>query len=95
MSLPCVNCRKDALDPKLFDGVYLCAECHQVALRSVENLERELHALVALAREAIRLALIEGRLQLQTAPSGETSKKDLLKAILSLPAAREDSDANQ
>ncbi len=88
-----MNCHVDVPSgtAKAFKGVYVCSDCHKLAERALENLERELRSLLTLAGESIRIALIEGRLQFsQATPGEELSKKQILEAILSSPGVRRD-----
>lgn len=80
-----MNCQADITSgqAKIFRGVLVCSDCHKLAERVLENLERELRQLLTLAGESVRVALIEGRLQFAEAgPGGDLSKKQILEAIL-------------
>lgn len=87
----CVNCKQNEGTEIRF-GVLICPTCAQVVDHVRANLNVELEQLRTLAQEAIRLALVEGRLHLQE--KGEeldVSKAELLKAIASMPTRQGDS----
>jgi hypothetical protein len=70
---------------KLFAGVYVCLGCHEVASRLETRGTAELKALLTLQREAIRIALVEGRLVLGPAePARELSKREVLQEVMRL-----------
>ncbi len=87
MALPCLNCGAE-VDPalaKVFAGVFVCETCHTVAVRLEQRATRELNSLLVLQREAIRIALIEGRLKLGPAEaSRELTKKEVLEQVVDL-----------
>lgn len=85
--LPCLNC-KAPVDPpkaKVFAGVFVCPTCYEVAERLEQRGTAELKALLTLQREAIRIALVEGRLHLSLADvSREPTKREVLQEVLRL-----------
>ena len=85
--LPCLNC-KAAVDPaqaKVFAGVFCCPTCYLVAQRLEERCTRELKMLLITQREAIRIALIEGKLVLGPAEANrELSKQEVFQEIVRL-----------
>jgi len=92
--LPCMNC-KTTVSPneaKIFAEVFVCPTCFRVAESLHNNGKRELTALLDMMKEAIRIALIEGRLQLSEQALQDVSKTDLLRAIVDL---QEKSDASR
>ena len=89
-NLPCMNC-KTIVDPnkaKIFMGVFCCGQCHEIATRQYQRLERELRAMLTLTGETIRLALIEGRMTLGPADMKETPKSELLRSLIDLAEKR-------
>lgn len=90
LELPCLNCQKmvGGSDALIFEGVYCCPSCHAVASRALTRLEAELRSLLVLARESIRVSLIERRLHLPDKPEEDISKTDLLQAIVELQQKR-------
>jgi hypothetical protein len=94
--LPCLNC-KTLVDPaaaKVFAGVFVCPTCHTVAERLEQRGTQELKALLTMQREAIRIALVEGRLQLSTTDlSREPTKQEVLQEVLRLAEQRDKSKA--
>jgi hypothetical protein len=89
--LPCMNC-KVAVEPekaKVFMGVFCCEQCHEIATRQYQRLERELRAMLTLTGETIRLALIEGRMHLSANQDmKETPKSELLRSLIDLAEKR-------
>jgi hypothetical protein len=70
-------------------GVMVCVQCASLARHVQNNLNHELVQLRVLANEAIRVALVEGRLHLaEQRAEQETSKTELLKAIAALPSLK-------
>jgi hypothetical protein len=85
-TLPCLNCKQPSgTDPQCFKGIFVCARCYAVAVRTAQRLRQELESLYLLAQEEIRLSLIEGRLHFVEGPQEAPDKKAVLQAILQLP----------
>lgn len=84
--LPCMNCKQpvphDAAH--LFQGVFVCGDCHSMASRAFARLEGELKMMLTLAGETIRIALIEGKFQLGPHESGDIPKSELLRSLAEL-----------
>lgn len=88
--LPCMNCKKPTSteSSKFFAEVFLCEGCHTQAVHFYARLERELVFLQTMAKESIRVTLIEGRFSFPEGPAGEPSKREVLEAILDMEEAR-------
>ena len=88
----CMNCSRQvpAVECQLVFGVMVCQECGTVASTLYERGQSEIRTLLTLMKESIRIALIEGRLCF---PTGETSKRDVLKTILHLTELRHERTA--
>lgn len=86
-----MNCRAPVEESggKLFKGVWTCATCHGYAERAYQRLQKELKYLLTVSGEAIRIALIEGRMHPPTEPAQEVSKADLLRTIMQVADHRE------
>lgn len=84
--LPCLNCKTSVEHDKakVFQGVFVCEQCFEIATRSYARLERELKMMLTLAGETIRLALIEGRLHLGAHDAKEVPKSELLRSVADL-----------
>ena len=85
--IPCMNCRKEVeqQDGKVFAEVFVCPTCYELAGRLYDRCEGELNRLLLMLREAIRIALVEGKLQYGPAlPLDEVPKAELLKMIVEL-----------
>lgn len=85
--LKCLNC-KEVLgqgSEKLFLGVFVCSNCELFATRALERVDRDLHRLRTMASEAIRVSLIEGRLNFVVGEEvKEPGKADVLTALKQL-----------
>ena len=91
--ISCMNCRKDVpeVDGQVFAGVFVCPICFTLASRLFERSQRELKQLLSMLQEAIRIALVEGKLHFAEGTTLEdVSKKDLLEAIVALNSRREE-----
>lgn len=88
--LQCLNCQRDVApdEGRLFAQVFVCPRCFTMAERLHDRSMRELAMLQTMCREAIRVALVQGRLQFATGPDEEVSKTDVLRAIVQLEEAR-------
>lgn len=90
-TLPCMNCKQPVAttDGKLFSEVFLCVSCHTQAKHFWEKLDKELRYLQVMAKESIRLALLEGKFNLPEGPSGTPSRRDVLEEALRMEESRE------
>lgn len=87
IGLPCMNCQQQVAekDGKVFAGAFVCPACHEMAERLYSRCDGELRRLLLLLREAIRIAIVEGRLQYGPAtPLEDVPKEELLKMIAEL-----------
>lgn len=91
MNLPCMNCKKEVTqdEAKLFAEVFLCPSCFEQATHFFNRMVNELNFLLTMAKESIRLALVQGKFSFPEGPSGEPSKREVLEAILQLEDARD------
>jgi hypothetical protein len=88
--LECLNC-KTGVGPnegKIFAQVFVCPRCFEMAERLHERSLHELAMLQTVLREAIRVALVQGRLQFATGPDQEVSKTEVLRAVMQLVEER-------
>ena len=90
-SLACMNCKQETSteNARFFAEVFLCPSCYDKASHFYVRTERELRYLLVVAKEAIRIALVEGRFDLPEAPTGEPSKREVLQEILRIEELRE------
>jgi hypothetical protein len=91
--LSCMNCKR-LVEPsraKLFAEVFVCEDCHTMAVHFWDKLDRELRYLLVMAKESIRLALLEGKFSFPEGGAQEVSKREVLQAILRMQEAREKS----
>lgn len=81
--LPCLNCKKQVSQMEIcfFLGVYCCPECYKLAEHAYRRIVEELARLRSLAREAVRMALSEGRLSPAAAGA---ERRDVLMTALQL-----------
>lgn len=88
--LNCLNCKAEvsAAEAKFFEGVFCCAACHELAERFYLRGKKELHQLLTMQKEAIRIALIEGTFHFGSEVDRDVSKTDLLRAIVQLEEVR-------
>jgi hypothetical protein len=70
-------------DGKVFLGVFVCPTCHQLVGRLRDRNLKELQHLVTILDEALRIALIEGKL-LVAGDKKELSKREVLEQVLKL-----------
>lgn len=84
VGLPCLNCKKPVKpdDARIFQSVFCCPQCHEIAVRSYGRLERELRHLLTLAADSIRVALIRGELQVTNTEAKDIPKSELLRKLL-------------
>lgn len=75
MEVPCVNCKKEfpSGDGKFWEKIFVCPDCYTVVTRIQERGEARLKYLLSILRQALKDALLEGRLQFATA---EEANKD-------------------
>jgi lipopolysaccharide biosynthesis regulator YciM len=90
MELPCMNCKKPtaAAGARVFDGVWVCAACGEIAQRTFDRIQQDLRRLTTLAKEAIRVAIMEGRLHLAEGAADETASAGVLQRIMKLDEER-------
>lgn len=87
----CMNCKAAVVpaEAKLFAEVFLCPTCCTQAEHFWARLDRELHSLQVMARDAIRVSLLEGKFFFpESAGGAEVSKRAVLESILSMEEAR-------
>lgn len=84
--ISCMNCGKAVSEKssKIFAEVFVCADCYQLADRLYRKCEGELKRLLLLLKEAVRVALVEGKLKYGQASDAEVPKEELLKMIVQL-----------
>ncbi len=90
MSLPCMNCKTAVPQDKakFFAEVFLCESCHLQAEHFYKRLLAELNFLLTIAKETIRLSLVQGKFAFPEGPAGEPSKRAVLEEIMRLEEAR-------
>jgi hypothetical protein len=81
-----MNCQQPVgeKDAKFFRGTFVCGTCYTIAERLRTRARKELTDLLVMLDEAIRLAIIERRLQFREGTDVELSKKEVLEAIVKL-----------
>lgn len=91
MNLPCLNCKKEVEQNtgKFFAEVFLCGDCHTQAEHFFNRLGKELQYLLVMAKESIRVALVQGKFVFPESPAGEPSKRAVLESILQMEERRE------
>ncbi len=85
--IPCMNCKRQVAQDqgRVFAEVFVCPDCHKMAESLYNRCDGELRRLLLMLRELIRIALVEGKLQLGPAMSNEEiPKAELLKMITEL-----------
>lgn len=89
--LACLNCGHVPPEPQFFAGVLVCPACMSMACRFEARADKELLQLRGMLREAIRVALVEGRLRRSTHAVAEedVTKTDLLRAVVELAERKE------
>ena len=91
VGIPCKNCDKvmGADDGKIFAEVVVCPTCYTMAERLFSRCDRELRQMLLLLQEAIRVALIEGKLHYGAAqPLDEVPKEELLRMIVKMTESK-------
>lgn len=88
----CLNCGKEVrpTEAKLFAEVFLCPTCYVQADHFYLRLDHELKSLLVLAKDAIRVALLQGKFSFPENGSQEVSKREVLEAILTMEERRKD-----
>lgn len=85
----CFNCKKDAGEQgKIFAEVYVCEDCYAQATHFYMRLEKELKHLQLMAKEAIRISLLEGTFRFPEGTGSDTSKQAVLERIISMEERR-------
>lgn len=89
--LCCMNCHRAVSqeEAKLFAQVFVCPACYTQAEHFWLKLDRELHYLLTMAKESIRLALVEGRFSFPEGAAGDVPKREVLQAIMEMHEAKE------
>lgn len=82
--LACMNCGKATpeSDAKVFAEVFVCSTCFTMAERVFHRLEGELRRLLLVSKEAIRVALIQGKLHFELTEEKDIPKDELLRMIM-------------
>ena len=85
-NLTCMNCQTVVrqADARVFAEVYVCPTCYAVAEQMYKRLEVELRRMLLMSKEAIRVALVQGKLHLPAGGLEEVSKEEVLKMIVQL-----------
>lgn len=93
--LPCMNCNKPVpeTDAKIFGGVFCCPACFTMAESLLVRLDAELRKLQLMTKEAIRVALVQGKLHYGTNDNQEVPKAELLKMIVQMAEKKDASKA--
>jgi len=84
--IACVSCKKssDPIYMKVFMEIVVCPGCHAAATAALMKLDREINQLKFVAREAIRMGVIEGKFIEGTKPEPAVSQKNVLETVLEL-----------
>jgi hypothetical protein len=88
--LPCMNskvCGNTSVDPKqakMFAEVFVCPACYALAESVDAKLRADVKRMELMVREAIRIALVEGKLNPAAAALDDLPKTELLKEIVRL-----------
>ena len=88
--LPCMNCRRQVsqLEGKFFAQVFCCPTCFSISERLLQTAQQELEGMLLIMKEAIRIALIEQKLDLRQDVT-VLNKKQLFEEIVRLDTLRE------
>lgn len=73
---------------KFFAAVFLCAACGFQAESFHKRLEQELHRLLVVSKEAIRVSLISGKFSFPS-DAQEVSKKSVFEQVLRMEELRD------
>lgn len=86
VGLSCLNCKKPVHpdEARIFQAVFCCPQCHEIAVRAYGRLEKELRHLLTLAGDSIRVALIRGELQLSGPEAKDIPKSELLRKVIEI-----------
>lgn len=86
----CLNCKRpvEASKAKMFDKVFVCETCYEMADRTYQRINMELKQLQMLAKEAIRVALVKGELHFAPAQLNTIPREQLLRGVLQVAAER-------
>lgn len=90
-ALPCMNCKQPVApeESKLFAEVYVCPDCYKMAVHFWLRLDKELRELQVMAKESIRVCLLEGKFNFPESVDGQDiPKRDVLESILSMEESR-------
>lgn len=89
-AFPCMNCKKPITqaEGKFFAQVYVCETCFTTAESFYKKLEQELRQLLTMSKEALRIALVQGKFHLSEAKVRDISKKEVLEEILRMEALK-------
>lgn len=94
--LKCMNCACPVgqSDGEFFAGVFLCGDCNTVATRLYERGSSELKLVLSMLKDAIRMAIVQKKLQFNTPEQiASTSRTDLLDKLSDLVANAREKDA--
>lgn len=93
----CVNCGEciEQGELKLFAGVGVCPECHQVAELIMQRGQTELRNLTALMKEVVRTSLVEGTLSLPREVAAPADRMEVLGMIITMKEAHRRREANR
>ena len=95
--LNCMNCKREILPNKgeIYLKVFICHNCKLIAERLYERAQKDVKHLLVMMKEAIRLGLVQGKLQFRdTNQVDEVSRPDLLSKLADLAEqAREEQKA--
>lgn len=90
-TLCCLNCKQPMRpeEAKLFAEVFVCPSCYAMAEHFWQRLTKELRQLQVMAKESIRVCLLEGKFHFpEGAAAQEVSKRAVLESILAMEEAR-------
>lgn len=95
--LKCMNCKSHVPEgeAKFFGQVFVCETCFTIASRFYERLQRELKQTLVVAKDAIRVALVQGKFHLSEAQRQGVSKKEVLEAILRMEELKNEHDTSK
>lgn len=85
--LKCMNCQREILPNRgeFFMEVFVCSDCKRVAERLYERAQQDVKHLLVMMKEAIRLGLVQGKLQFRDPTQvEEVSRPDLLTKMAEL-----------
>jgi hypothetical protein len=85
--LSCMSCHKEVVEEqgKFFAEVFVCPDCFLLATRFYERAEQDLKRLLVMMKEAIRVGLLQGKLQFKTPEQiKEAPRNDVLEKLSEL-----------